>query len=85
MVQSLTGPAPYDWYAQAERAYVEQHQGCPSCGGQHCVFRSVWDHRIEYYCSLCDFAVCRNQATGVCMATPGQVGAENLTLFDIIL
>jgi hypothetical protein len=85
MIQSTTGLRPHDWYVQAARAYVEQHQGCPSCDRQHCVFRSVLGNRIEYYCSICDFAVCRDQGTGVCIATPGKAEAKDPTLIDIAL
>jgi hypothetical protein len=83
MIPSTTGLRPHDWYAQAARAYLVRHQGCPCCEGQHCVFRSVSGSRIEYYCSRCEFAVCRDQASGACIATPGKANAQSPTLIDI--
>jgi hypothetical protein len=50
--------APQDWFERAMRWYVEGHQGCVCCGARHCVFRSDWSGRIEYYCSVCDFSTC---------------------------
>jgi hypothetical protein len=79
------GLRPQDWYAQAARAYLQQHQGCPSCQRQHCVFRSVSGSRVEYYCSVCEFAVCHDRKTGACMATPGKPDAVSPTLIDIAL
>jgi hypothetical protein len=51
--------------------YVANHQGCPCCQGQHCVFRSFWGNRIEYFCSTCEFSVCLDAQTGQCQFTPG--------------
>ncbi len=62
---------PNDWYQRAATWYVEGHQGCVSCGGQHCVFRSEWLQRIEYYCSVCDFSTCLDLRTGHYYATAG--------------
>jgi hypothetical protein len=62
---------PVEWFVEAARWYVEGHQGCASCGGQHCVFQSSWGHRIEYYCSACDFSTCHDRQTGRYFASPG--------------
>jgi hypothetical protein len=53
-----------EWFTAANRWYVEGHQGCASCHGQHCVFRSEWGLRVEYYCSECDFSACHDRHTG---------------------
>jgi hypothetical protein len=60
-----------EWFVDAARWYVEGHQGCVSCGGQHCVFRSEWGERVEYYCSACDFSVCHDGQTGHYFAAAG--------------
>jgi hypothetical protein len=62
---------PSDWYQEAVRAYAEGHQGCPNCEAQHCVFRSQWGQRVEYYCSACDFSTCHDGQTGQCVAVIG--------------
>ncbi len=62
---------PWEWYQETVRAYEEGHQGCPHCGAQHCVFRSQWGARVEYYCSACDFSTSRDGATGQCVAVIG--------------
>jgi hypothetical protein len=62
---------PLEWYREAVRSYVEDHQGCPHCGGQHCVFRSCWGQRVEYYCSACDFSTCHDAQTGLYFAVIG--------------
>lgn len=61
-----------EWFEEAERWYVEGHQGCACCGRQHCVFRSEWNQRVEYYCSVCDFSACHDAATGRCFAVVGE-------------
>jgi hypothetical protein len=66
-----SGRTPLEWYQEAVRAYAEGHQACPQCGAQHCVFRSQWGQRIEYYCSACDFSTCRDGQTGQCVAVIG--------------
>jgi hypothetical protein len=63
--------APGDWFRRAAEWYVEGHQGCACCGGQHCVFRTEWGQRIEYYCSVCDFSTCHDLRTGHYYATVG--------------
>lgn len=60
-----------EWFVDAARWYVEGHQGCVSCGGQHCVFRSEWGARVEFYCSACDFSVCHDGETGHYFAAAG--------------
>jgi len=62
---------PSEWFQRAMTAYLEDHQGCACCGGRHCVFRSAWGQRIEYYCSVCDFSTCHDYRTGQYYATVG--------------
>jgi hypothetical protein len=63
--------APSKWFERAAAWYVESHQGCVCCGGQHCVFHTEWCQRIEYYCSVCDFSACHDLRTGHYYASPG--------------
>jgi hypothetical protein len=63
--------SPRDWFLQAAVWYVNGHQGCVCCGGAHCVFRSDSGHRIEYYCSVCDFSTCHDLKRGHYYATVG--------------
>jgi hypothetical protein len=69
-------------YRAARRSYDEEHQACPHCRRQHCVFRSVWGTRVEYACSLCDFCVCHDAATGRYYVSQGHSPIGELPLFD---
>jgi hypothetical protein len=72
-----------EWFADATRWYVEGHQGCACCHQQHCVFRSEWGRRIEYYCTACDFSTCHDGQSGRYFATPGEPsGAGPAVLLD---
>ncbi len=55
---------PREWYEAAERCRLQEHQGCPCCGGRHCVFRSEWAGRVEFYCTTCDFSASHDPRTG---------------------
>ncbi len=55
---------PREWFEAAERCRLQEHQGCPCCGGRHCVFRSEWGGRVEYYCTACDFSASHDPHTG---------------------
>ena len=61
--------ATWEWYEAAEFWHTEEHQGCPCCRGRHCVFRSEWGDRVEYYCTACDFSASRDRQTGRCFTT----------------
>jgi hypothetical protein len=63
---------PAEWFAEALRWYVQGHQGCACCHAQHCVFRSEYGLRTEYYCTACDFSACHDGATDRYFATPGE-------------
>ena len=45
------------WFAEAARCYLENHQGCPWCGGSHRVFKQSDRRREIYCCQGCDFQV----------------------------
>jgi hypothetical protein len=60
-----------EWFEEAARCFVSGHQGCPCCGGQHCVFRSDWGERVEYYCSHCEFSACQDRRNGSYVAIAG--------------
>jgi hypothetical protein len=65
-----------EWFRAAADSYLTAHQGCPYCHGQHCVFRSFWGKRIEYYCSACEFSVCLDAQTGSFCVTFGETTAS---------
>jgi hypothetical protein len=60
------------WFAEASRCYVEEHQGCASCRGRHCVFPARWGQRTEYHCNECDFSVAHDAGSDEFTVTPGQ-------------
>jgi hypothetical protein len=70
-MECCTGRGPSEWFHEAVRWYEEGHQGCPRCRRRHCVFRSFWGPRVEYYCSACDFSACHDRETGRYFAAPG--------------
>ncbi len=77
---------PAEWFAEATRWYAQEHQGCASCRGRHCVFRSGERTRVEYYCTACDFSACHDGESGLYFADLGEgkrptgvlLGAEEL-------
>jgi hypothetical protein len=71
-----------EWFLAARACYVAQHQGCPYCQEQHCVFRSLWVQRIEYYCSHCDFSACLEVLKGTYLATPGSEHTVRESVLD---
>jgi hypothetical protein len=61
-----------EWFAEARRWYIEEHQGCPRCQARHCVFRSQWGQRVEYHCTACDFSTAHDgQTSRFCVGSPG--------------
>jgi hypothetical protein len=70
--EKLLGRTSDEWFAEAVRWYLEGHQGCPRCQCSHCVFRSQWGMRVEYYCTACDFSAARDAASQRCTATGGE-------------
>jgi hypothetical protein len=69
-----------EWFQAAEKSYSGDHQGCPSCRKPHCVFRSQWGTRVEYYCTSCDFSTARDGATGEALYSPGSKPEFTLSL-----
>src|SRR5262245_54420705 len=63
------------WFQKASRCYVEQHQGCPWCGGSHCVFRSRRPEREQFCCSECDLFACRVHDNDSYLFTPGHTSS----------
>lgn len=61
-----------EWFAEASRWHVVEHQGCPHCRVRHCVFRSQWGTRVEYQCTACDFSAAQDTQTGRATFTPGE-------------
>jgi hypothetical protein len=72
---------PAEWYEAAADSYVQQHQGCARCGGQHCVLRAEWGLRTEFHCSKCDFSACHDRDSGRYFAVPG----DNLGVIGVAL
>ncbi len=73
---------PAQWFEEAVRWYVDAHQGCPCCGERHCVYRSAWGSRIEYYCTACDFSACLDEQTGRHYAAPGDGSERPAGIFN---
>jgi hypothetical protein len=74
-----------EWFAEAERCYVERHQGCAWCGGPYRVFRRQRGSALEYYCHCCDFRASHDPETGQCLYVPGtdMRAKQPETMFDI--
>ena len=67
-----------EWFAEAERCYVEQHQGCAWCGGSYRVFQSHHGTKTEYCCNSCDFRVVHDTALGRYVSYPGENLADQM-------
>jgi hypothetical protein len=75
-------PTTEEWYEAAEFWHIQHHQGCPCCRGRHCVFRSEWGDRVEYYCTACDFSASRDGRTGRCFITADTGRERPSTILD---
>jgi hypothetical protein len=73
---------PAEWFHAAVRSYDEEHQGCAHCRNRHCVFRSRWGDRIEYYCSACDFSTSHDRAADRFYAAMGDGRQLAASLFN---
>jgi hypothetical protein len=71
---------PCEWFHEADRSYVEKHQGCPWCGGANRVYRSERNRLLEYHCGGCDFFACHDRETGQYFMGPGQDNQGSLTM-----
>ncbi len=61
-----------DWYQEAARCYLENHQGCAWCGGAHRVYLLVQDQQVVYYCYGCDFRTGFDKKVGNYFSFPGE-------------
>jgi hypothetical protein len=66
-----------DWYEEAQRAYVEGHQACASCGRRHQVYKGHRGSRLEYYCPACDFFTFHDERSGQFYAVAGHEAPDN--------
>ena len=69
-----------EWFQEADRSYVEKHQGCPWCGGANRVYRSLRDQIMEYHCGGCDFFACHDRQSGQYFMGPGRNRLSSLTM-----
>jgi hypothetical protein len=76
--------SPRQWFEDAERWYRDEHQGCPCCRARHCVFRSEWGGRVEYYCTSCDFSACHDRPTGRWFAVAGADRGQPVAILGIL-
>jgi hypothetical protein len=70
-----------DWFKDAERAYVEQHQGCAWCGGAYRVRLASEGSKHIYNCQRCDFQVTYDTHSRRYHVVPGEelsVGSETM-------
>ncbi len=74
-----------EWFAEAARCYLEQHQGCAWCGGSYRVFHLRRGSRIEYYCNGCDFQAGHDEDKGEHFSVPGDPRPKKTseTMFEI--
>jgi hypothetical protein len=71
---------PREWFQEADRSYVDKHQGCPWCGGANRVYRSQRNQVMEYHCGGCDFFTCYDQESGQYFMGPGRGRISSLTM-----
>jgi hypothetical protein len=71
---------PCEWFHEADRSYVEKHQGCPWCGGANRVYRSERNQLLEYHCGGCDFFACHDRESGQYFMGPGNDSMGALTM-----
>jgi hypothetical protein len=71
---------PCEWFHEADRSYVEKHQGCPWCGGANRVYRSDRNQLLEYHCGGCDFFACHDRESGQYFMGPGHDSMGSLTM-----
>jgi hypothetical protein len=70
-----------DWFQDAERAYVEQHQGCAWCGGAYRVRLASVGSKHAYTCQRCDFQASFDTHTKRYHIIPGEelsIGSETM-------
>jgi hypothetical protein len=60
-----------EWFHEAERTYMENHQGCPWCEGSHRVFCQRRGSTVIFYCQGCDFQASHDPTTDSFKMLPG--------------
>lgn len=70
-----TERSSFDWFREAQRCYLEHHQGCAWCGGSHRVFQTHAESQLTYYCNGCDFHVGYDRETDRYFHVPGETPA----------
>jgi hypothetical protein len=77
--------ASREWYEEAARCYMENHQGCAWCGGAHRVFKRQQDSGVEYFCNGCDFRAGFNPDTQSYFTVAGEVkpGRTRDTMYEM--
>lgn len=68
----LTDWTAEDWFQEAARCYLEQHQGCAWCGGSYRVFRRTEGKHLTYSCHRCDCRVGFEEQNGRFFFIPGE-------------
>jgi hypothetical protein len=75
---------PREWFVEAARCYVEQHQGCAWCGESYCVYRNERRNQLEYCCNSCDFRTAHNITENNYVSYPGEDPANKRAIvYDI--
>lgn len=74
-----------EWFQEAARCYVDNHQGCAWCGGSHRVHHTRRNLKQVYYCHGCDFQAGLDETTGKHFSVPGEELEEagKLTMYEI--
>jgi hypothetical protein len=65
-----------EWFALAEKSYLEKHQGCVWCGGSHRVYLQRQSERVSYYCQACDCQVVYDGKIDRYQFMPGETPRE---------
>jgi len=65
-----------EWFAEAQRSYIEDHQGCPWCGGSHRVHHVHSSTKTIFACQHCDFQAFRDTQSARCGFIPGEARSE---------
>lgn len=60
------------WFHEAERSYVENHQGCPWCGESYVLSFCTHGCNVTYFCQHCDFQSSYDPIEGSFDVVPGE-------------
>jgi hypothetical protein len=72
MIMVASERTAQEWFQEAARCYLERHQACAWCGGQHRVHQLVQEQQIVYYCYGCDFRAGHDKRAGEFFSVPGE-------------